>query len=179
MLFIIILKIIGWVVAIPIGLLYAFIESLTDLGININKFKLKNLIRIVFIPIISFLILILLGIKAGLIFLIIYFGFIFVSRSFYMRAFHSNKLKNILLKYVKNKFGKEKTIKNIMKALRKKRKANLITVFVDTKDVSIKIFIPGFLVGLVLKLFPRGLIRKGFHEDSAIWTYYHHSKKVE
>lgn len=164
-LIVIILKIIGWIIMIPTLLLYGFIESSMDLGINIKRIQLKNIIRMVFLPIITLLALALMGLAVGGIFLIVYFGLVFLFRSLTLNPLREFRMKKLLQKFKEGKLSDERTIKKILRILRKDSKIKRLMVRVISNDVSLRINIPLFLGVMVLKIIPKSFLKRKSNMD--------------
>jgi len=164
-LIIIILKIIGWIIMIPTLLLYGFIESSMDLGINIKRIQLKNIIRMVFLPIITLLALALMGLAVGGIFLIVYFGLVFLFRSLTLNPLREFRMKKLLQKFKEGKLSDERTIKKILRILRKDSKIKRLMVRIISNDVSLRINIPLFLGVMVLKIIPKSFLKRKSNMD--------------
>jgi len=158
---ILILKITGWILLIPTLLLYGFIESFLDLRIKLkNNIEIQTIVRLVFVPIITLLVLALLGFFAGGIFLIAYFSLVLVTRIINLGLVNKIKIQNILKRFKSGKISAELAIKNIMKALKKESKGKKILVNVNSDNVNLKVNIPLVFGALVLKLIPKRLIRE-------------------
>ncbi|MCD6545967.1 MAG: hypothetical protein J7K69_04860 [Thermotogae bacterium] len=164
-LIVIILKIIGWIIMIPTLLLYGFIESSMDLGINIKRIQLKNIIRMVFLPIITLLALALMGLAVGGIFLIVYFGLVFLFRSLTLNPLRGFRMKKLLQKFKEGKLSDERTIKKILRILRKDSKIKRLMVRIISNDVSLRINIPLFLGVMVLKIIPKSFLKRKSNMD--------------
>ena len=164
-LIVIILKIIGWIIMIPTLLLYGFIESSMDLGINIKRIQLKNIIRMVFLPIITLLALALMGLAVGGIFLIVYFGLVFLFRSLTLNPLREFRMKKLLQKFKEGKLSDERTIKKILRILRKDSKIKRLMVRIISNDVSLRINIPLFLGAVVLKIIPKSFLKRKSNMD--------------
>lgn len=164
-LIVIILKIIGWIIMIPTLLLYGFIESSMDLGINIKRIQLKNIIRMVFLPIITLLALALMGLAVGGIFLIVYFGLVFLFRSLTLNPLREFRMKKLLQKFKEGKLSDEGTIKKILRILRKDSKIKRLMVRIISNDVSLRINIPLFLGVMVLKIIPKSFLKRKSNMD--------------
>jgi len=164
-LIVIILKIIGWIIMIPTLLLYGFIESSMDLGINIKRIQLKNIIRMVFLPIITLLALALMGLAVGGIFLIVYFGLVFLFRSLTLNPLREFRMKKLLQKFKEGKLSDERTIKKILRILRKDSKIKRLMVRIISNDVSLRINIPLFLGVMVLKIIPKSFLKRKSNMD--------------
>lgn len=119
----IILKIIGWIFLVPSLLLYGFIESFLDLGIELkHSIKIQNIVRLVFITIITLLSFSVLGFLASGMFLIVYFSLIFVVRMVNLDLIDRIRIKNVLKRFKSKKLNIETTVKDIIKILRKNPK---------------------------------------------------------
>ena len=164
-LIVIILKIIGWIIMIPTLLLYGFIESSMDLGINIKRIQLKNIIRMVFLPIITLLALALMGLAVGGIFLIVYFGLVFLFRSLTLNPLREFRMKKLLQKFKEGKLSDERTIKKNLRILRKDSKIKRLMVRIISNDVSLRINIPLFLGVMVLKIIPKSFLKRKSNMD--------------
>jgi len=150
---------------IPTLLLYGFIESSMDLGINIKRIQLKNIIRMVFLPIITLLALALMGLAVGGIFLIVYFGLVFLFRSLTLNPLREFRMKKLLQKFKEGKLSDERTIKKILRILRKDSKIKRLMVRIISNDVSLRINIPLFLGVMVLKIIPKSFLKRKSNMD--------------